>query len=182
MVGLAIVTMVSLPFLYSGQRKDEFEQDNLYSCYTGYSNIDQFYESKVIDLESSFILENDFEDNSYKVSLLKSINSLLDMNKVSIDVFNNLYSIVDELPEEIINLIDTDNIYASEIGTVIIDIYNENGLFSLEIGKTKLGYFAEIDNSFVSQNDGLEFSSYNLKNLPVLVEDLLGFNDQVVAV
>lgn len=182
MVGLAIVTVVSLPFLYSGQRKDEFEQENQYSYYTGYSNFDQFYESKVIDLESSFIYEYDFEDNSHKNNLLKSISTVLDRDKISLNVLTNLYSLIDELPEEIINLIDIDNIYVSEIGTAIIDIYNGEGLFSLEIGKTKIGYFAEIDNSFVYQNDGLEFDTYNSENIPVLISDLLGFNDQVVAV
>jgi len=182
MVGLALVTMVSLPFLYSGQRKDEFEQEHQYSYYTGYSNFDQFYESKVIDLESSFIQEFDFEDNSYKYNLLKSINTLLEKDSISIDVLNNLYSLIDELPEEVINLIDMDNIYVSEIGTVIIDIYNEEGLFSLEVGRTKVGYFAEIDNSFVCQNDGVEFNSDNSENSPVIIKDLLEFNDLVVPV
>ena len=143
---------------------------------------DVVIESKVIDLESSFIQEFDFEDNSYKYNLLKSINTLLEKDSISIDVLNNLYSLIDELPEEVINLIDMDNIYVSEIGTVIIDIYNEEGLFSLEVGRTKVGYFAEIDNSFVCQNDGVEFNSDNSENSPVIIKDLLEFNDLVVPV
>jgi hypothetical protein len=181
MVGLAIVTMVSLPLLYSVQRKDELELNNEYSYYTGYSNYDHFYESKVLDLESSFIVEHDFEDNSYKANLLKSLNSWFDRENLSTDVYNNLYTILDELPEEIINMVDIDNIYVSDTGTVIVDIYNDGGVFSLEIGRTKVGYFADINDSFVYQNDGIEFSMYNTANLPFLIKDLLGFNDRIVA-
>ncbi|PVH25782.1 hypothetical protein [Sphingobacterium corticibacter] len=180
MLGLAVITVVSLPLLYSSQRKDNYHDDVQYDYYTKSSNFDLSYESKIVDLESSCIPETTFEEKSFRHSLLKSIPSFIDFKELSMEVSKNLYSILNELPEEIVNMIDVDEIYTSDIGTIIMDIRMENALFSIEIGKSKIGYFAEVNDIFIYQNDGIEFNSLAITNLGGLFKDLLDLYDKQI--
>ncbi len=143
-----------------------------YTTLTNYSieHVSDFEE--IDDLKNAYFLYN--KKFSSKIELIKEqlnsflINSDVDL-KISSDVYNNSYSIIEELYPSIYDSLSLDDIYPSNYGTLIFDWEKENGdIFSLEIGSESLGYFIEVDGRDQKQIDEITIED----SLNVLLKDL----------
>lgn len=78
------------------------------------------------------------------------VKSLVDEN-ISPDVFNNALKIYNALPTYVSTNISINDIYNSNVGTIIMDFEIDfDNVFSLEVGKSEIGYFSEINSQTVS--------------------------------
>lgn len=50
---------------------------------------------------------------------------------------------------------DENDVMPSAFGTVVIDFYNERGLVSIEVGRTKVGFFTDYEDGINEESDGL---------------------------
>lgn len=84
-----------------------------------------------------------------------------DNGDISSDVMTNSSIIINSFDN--VKDISIENITCTEYGTVIIEIDKPKGsIFLLEIGKTGIGYFAEIENRTLLFTENLKMNTENL--------------------
>lgn len=62
----------------------------------------------------------------------------------SLEVYNNVIHFLNSLSGDIKRYLPADNIEPTPYGTITIDFENKDKLVSVEIGKTKIGFFSEL--------------------------------------
>lgn len=82
------------------------------------------------------------------------------------EVYANTSRIIYELPEFAILKIENDDFYASNNGTVLFEFEDKNtdSIFSLEIGRESLGYYAELNGKTIDYADLLRTDTDNIDN------------------
>lgn len=55
----------------------------------------------------------------------------------------NSINIINKIPVEFISMIELDDVYKTNYGTIIIEWDKDGNHFQLEIGKNEMGYFSE---------------------------------------
>jgi hypothetical protein len=86
---------------------------------------------------------------------------------ISEEVFLNAYQFLKTIPKKYQDKISPDNITPSSYGTICIDWFNlHNELLSLEIGKTKIGFFTDFisKKNIVQDNIVIEEILHNPQN------------------
>ena len=62
---------------------------------------------------------------------------------VNEQTLKNTVNILDMIPIEFISLLELDDVYKTNYGTIIMDWDKSENHFQLEVGKTDMGYFSE---------------------------------------
>lgn len=130
------------------------------------------------DINKTFYLEN-LSDS--KEDILKNkIFSFLELKEnwdglqakpIKTETISNAISIFESLSLNLIYHLDVDDIYCSSYGTIIFDWEFENeNIFSVEIGKESLGYFYEKDSNIVQREDLKIDNSESLLNAIVNIQ------------
>lgn len=77
---------------------------------------------------------------------------------------SNSFHFLHRLPEYVLEKIGSDNVYPTNYGTIIIDLINEaEEKVSLELGRTKIGFYTSFDDG---QNYSIEQVNFNSNYLP----------------
>lgn len=137
-----------------------------------------YYETNVIDptLKNKFYLDNyNITDN--KENIVKKIDKIakLDNNwnnlgtpKISSEIIINSLRIINFLSPSILYYLDSENIYPTKFGTIIMDWeFNNNNILSLEIAKKSIGYFMEKNGE-----DYKEVVEISIDNLKLIIKSL----------
>ncbi len=97
--------------------------------------------------------------------------------QISAEVFNNSLNIIDSISPNSLNNLNPENIYPSKYGTIILDwIFENDNIFSIEIGKNSVGYFYEKGNTDSKQVENLSIDEVNFYNtIPKINSDLSVF-------
>ena len=79
-----------------------------------------------------------------KIATLENKWNNLKTPKISSEIIRNYLQIINALSPSILYYLDSENIYPTKFGTIILDWeFNNNNLLSLEIAKNSVGYFME---------------------------------------
>lgn len=122
-------------------------------------------------LKNKFFLNSNIAENTNllknKIKLLSHFNDYNNA-KVSPEIIHNSLRIINSLPASVTTYLQSDSIYATKLGTIIIDweIDTEN-ILSLEIAKKSIGYFVEVNGT-----DYKEVSCISTKNISLIVSSL----------
>jgi predicted enzyme involved in methoxymalonyl-ACP biosynthesis len=134
-------------------------------AYQGYSFI--------VKDRNSFIepvIESSFIDNMLlKVSEFESLQENWDGHNakpISKKVIFNANMFLKRLPGYYSDKLNIEDIVPTPYGTIVIDWYNEDEeLLSMEIGKTKIGYFTEFHHNDNALSKGIDFEdNYSIPN------------------
>lgn len=75
--------------------------------------------------------------------------------EISDDVYRSVEKVVNYIGQDSLLKCEIDDIYPMDYGTLIIEwMKNGRDILSLEIGKSQLGYFIEIDGNYIRMVDG----------------------------
>ena len=127
---------------------------------------------KAIDITAGY---NPYERKWLNASDLQTYISVEGRNLVHIsEIINNARNFVSALWRAIEhgpNVIDVQ--VPSNFNTVVIDIQVRHGFISIEIGKSKVGFFTDFDNGINEESDGIEtdFRSVPEQLLKLLKEE-----------
>lgn len=136
------------------------ENDYDYVVNTENQDIDSFWE-----LATPIMLDP-------KADILDKLNFIVNLeenwdgyggSQVELSSYINSCTFIDLLPDSILALIKKDDVTLTPYGTIVIDISNNDNLVSIEIGKTKLGYFSEFSDK---SNPSAEQLSFDNKYIP----------------
>lgn len=78
-------------------------------------------------------------------------------------ILNNAKRFVKNLITQGLQLPNADSMYATPYGTIVIDIQNERGIVSVEIGNEKLGFFTDYHSG---ENYGSEGITTDFEHIP----------------
>ena len=92
----------------------------------------------------------------------------------SFSVIDNAIKLLDLLPSNIVNLLDTEDVVCTPYGTIVFDFQKENRLLSIEVGEKGLGYFMEENDEYVLTKEyepfnGIDFSDQLIEALRTLI-------------
>lgn len=117
------------------------------------------------------------QDNSDELEIYKKKIQELSMDRplkkgLSFGVIDQCLFLIDELNPLSLKEIDLENIYPTELGTVIFDWEKDrDNVFSLEIGLKSIGYFIEVEGKDVKQVDDVVLKDH----INILINDLNRF-------
>lgn len=95
-----------------------------------------------------------------KEKILQYHYTLEDNAKISLNVINNAFALVDNLYPSILNELDIHNVTSTPYGTIVIDWEKDiDNVFSLEIGDREIGYFIEVNGKDSKQLGGTPLNS-----------------------
>lgn len=128
--------------------------------------VDQIHapDESIFDLKGTYFLN--YASSSDQVDLLKTyiIDLFQSPNedlKISQEVLIQSIRVVEQLYPSVLEHLDKENIYRTPYGTLVLDWEkDEDNVFSLEIGSSKIGYFVEEDGTDVIQVDSEDFENY----------------------
>jgi hypothetical protein len=88
-------------------------------------------------------------------------------DNISNKVKSNTLSVLDRLSSIFIDNVTEDSFYPSSYGTIIIEFEKKGAIFSLEIGKNRIGYFSEIDGKTVHFQEEVSIDNPEHLNLAI---------------
>ena len=126
----------------------------------------------VLNTQSAFLLDYISSSNIYSL-IANILKDSFDSHKIRSNVYKTAFDIVNRLPESVLSKIDTEDIYPTNYGTIVLDwnYNNSDDEFSLEIGDSCFGYFSEYDGSDIVRVDEVEFSTQNISQLHSDIEE-----------
>ena len=86
------------------------------------------------------------------------------------EISNNAVGFLDALEKRHIQCPKRDDVMPSPFGTVIVDFETKRGLVSVEVGRTKIGYFTDFEDGINEESDGI---ITNFKDVPIQLLSLL---------
>ena len=100
-----------------------------------------------------------------RISELENLNNNWDMYDAIApfnEVIKNAYRLLDTLINDGYITIKAEDIVPTPYGSIVMDFANEKGLVSVEVGKTKVGFFTEFicENDYAS--DGIETDFHSI--------------------
>ncbi|MBP1617076.1 MAG: restriction endonuclease Sau96I [Bacteroidetes bacterium] len=154
------------------------------SCYlVDFTREDDYIENWAIKTEESSVSHK----RVYKISGTRfyevvtgekgALDRILSVCGTFLDTFLNVYN---NMSEVLKTNLDYNNIYNSGNGTLVVDfLKGKDSAFSLEIGKTEIGYFSEIRNNTYQFCERLNMDEVNFNSsINKLNRELLKFFDK----
>ncbi len=131
------------------------------------------------DLKSTFFL---YKNNPiFMNGIIEEISKFVDRNSftelfISHIVFNQGKNILDNISTIYFSRLNQDSIYTTNYGTLIIEWNNMTDVFSLEIGKSSIGYFYEKNNEIFTVTELSLANDFLEETMNKLNKDLSNFH------
>lgn len=125
--------------------------------------------AKKRDLEQ--VLPNDIKGRMEKLARLQDNWDGYGASAVSRKVVKNATLFLRTLQREDIHLPQSDDIYSTPYGSIVIDLFNSYGLVSLEIGDSQIGYFTDYSGRSNWGSEGIE-TDFN--SIPEVLKSHIG--------
>lgn len=90
-----------------------------------------------------------------------------DFEVPSRQISDNAIKFLDAMEVAGLNCPEEGNVMPSVFGTIVIDVITERGLVSMEIGRTKVGFFTDFEDGINEESDGL-LTDFNTIPSPLL--------------
>lgn len=146
---------------------------------TGFSATDTFAETNIQRVEQAFYnnsveqddampeqtiqTENVKTESPYQLAaaFVKNLASLpndlpgVDFEVPSRQIIDNAILFLEAMKQAGLECPDEGRVMPSVFGTIVIDVETERGLISIEIGRTKVGFFTDYEDGINEESDGL---------------------------
>ena len=114
------------------------------------------------------------EESPYKkmISFVKNLSTLpkdlpgLDFEVPSKQITENAMHFLSAMEALGLECPESGNVMPSVFGTIVIDAYVERGLVSIEIGRTKVGFFTDYEDGINEESDGI---TTDFNTIPVVL-------------
>lgn len=126
----------------------------------------------LLETKSTYLFEFKGISSVYRTISLK-LKEEFEKGSISSDVYKTSYNLISYLPESILFKLESDNVYPTNYGTVVLDWQDDKSLdeFSLEIGNSCFGYFSELDGKDVINVEEVSFSFEEVNELHNRIEE-----------